>query len=142
MVGIIITGHSNFATGIVSAVRLVAGEQKNLEVVDFYDTYSTEELRTKLIEALDRLDGCEDIIVFTDIVGGSPFKVSAEIAATSNKNIKIISGTNLGMLLENVMVRDMDTDFDELVDTAISTGKQQVLKFEMCRETEENHEGI
>ena len=41
MVGIIITGHSNFATGIVSAVRLVAGEQKNLEVVDFYDTYST-----------------------------------------------------------------------------------------------------
>ena len=69
MVGIIITGHSNFATGIVSAVRLVAGEQKNLEVVDFYDTYSTEELRTKLIEALDRLDGCEDIIVFTDIVG-------------------------------------------------------------------------
>lgn len=63
MVGIIITGHSNFATGIVSAVRLVAGEQKNLEVVDFYDTYSTEELRTKLIEALDRLDGCKDIIV-------------------------------------------------------------------------------
>jgi len=45
-------------------------------------------------------------------------------------------------LLENVMVRDMDTDFDELVETAISTGKQQVLKFEMCRETGEDHEGI
>lgn len=31
MVGIIITGHSNFATGIASAVKLVAGQQKNLE---------------------------------------------------------------------------------------------------------------
>lgn len=35
MVGIIITGHSNFATGIASAVKLVAGQQKNLEAVGF-----------------------------------------------------------------------------------------------------------
>lgn len=116
MVGIIITGHSNFATGIASAVKLVAGQQKNLEAVDFPDTYSTEELETKLTEALDKLEEC--------------------------KNIKIISGTNLGMLIENVMMRDMDINFDELVETAISTGKQQVLKFEMCRETETDQQGI
>ena len=138
MVGIIITGHSNFATGIASAVKLVAGQQKNLEAVDFPDTYSTE----KLTEALDKLEECKNIIFFTDIVGGSPFKISAELAATSSKNIKIISGTNLGMLIENVMMRDMDINFDELVETAISTGKQQVLKFEMCRETETDQQGI
>ena len=56
--------------------------------------------------------------------------------------VKIISGTNLGMLIENVMMRDMDINFDELVETAISTGKQQVLKFEMCRETETDQQGI
>ena len=134
MVGIIITGHCNFATGIASAVKLVAGQQKNLEAVDFLDTYSTE--------ALDKLEECKNIIFFTDIVGGSPFKISAELAATSSKNIKIISGTNLGMLIENVMMRDMDINFDELVETAISTGKQQVLKFEMCRETEADQQGI
>lgn len=142
MVGIIITGHSNFATGIASAVKLVAGQQKNLEAVDFPDTYSTEELKTKLTEALDKLEECKNIIFFTDIVGGSPFKISAELAATSSKNIKKISGTNLGMLIENVMMRDMDINFDELVETAISTGKQQVLKFEMCRETETDQQGI
>ena len=139
MVGIIITGHCNFATGIASAVKLVAGQQKNLEAVDFPDTYSTEELKIKLI---DKLEECKNIIFFTDIVGGSPFKISAELAATSSKNIKIISGTNLGMLIENVMMRDMDINFDELVETAISTGKQQVLKFEMCRETETDQQGI
>ena len=42
MVGIIITGHCNFATGIASAVKLVAGQQKNLEAVDFLDTYGYE----------------------------------------------------------------------------------------------------
>ena len=141
MVGIVITGHNNFATGIFSAVKLVAGEQKNVEAVDFLDTYSTEDLRSRLMEALNRLEECEDIIVFTDIVGGSPFKVSAEIASTSDKNIKIISGTNLGMLIENVLIRDMSTNFDQLVETAISTGKQQVLKFEMSKE-EESMEGI
>ena len=112
MVGIIITGHCNFATGIASAVKLVAGQQKNLEAVDFPDTYSTEELKTKLTDALDKLEECKNIIFFTDIVGGSPFKISAELAATSSKNIKIISGTNLGMLIENVMMRDMDINFD------------------------------
>lgn len=56
--------------------------------------------------------------------------------------VKILSGTNLGMLIENVMMRDMDINFDELVETAISTGKQQVLKFEMCRETEADQQGI
>ena len=86
----------------------------------------------------DKVNRC----FFTDIVGGSPFKISAELAATSSKNIKIISGTNLGMLIENVMMRDMDINFDELVETAISTGKQQVLKFEMCRETEADQQGI
>ena len=89
-----------------------------------------------------KLEECKNIIFFTDIVGGSPFKISAELAATSSKNIKIISGTNLGMLIENVMMRDMDINFDELVETAISTGKQQVLKFEMCRETETDQQGI
>ena len=142
MVGIIITGHSNFATGIASAVKLVAGQQKNLETVDFPDTYSTEELKIKLTEALDKLEECKNIIFFTDIVGGSPFKISAEIAATSSKNIKIISGTNLGMLIENVMMRDLDINIDKLVENAISTGKQQVLKFEMCREMEADWQGI
>lgn len=127
MVGIIITGHSNFATGIASAVKLVTGQQKNLEAVDFPDTYSTEELKIKLTEALDKLEECKNIIFFTDIVGGSPFKISAELAATSSKNIKIISGTNLGMLIENVMMRDMDINFDELVETAISTGNNRFL---------------
>ena len=65
MVGIIITGHSNFATGIASAVKLVAGQQKNLEAVDFPDTYSTEELKTKLTEALDKLEECKNIIFFS-----------------------------------------------------------------------------
>ncbi len=142
MVGIIITGHSNFATGIASAVKLVAGQQKNLETVDFPDTYSTEELKIKLTEALDKLEECKNIIFLTDIVGGSPFKISAEIAGTSSKNIKIISGTNLGMLIENVMMRDMDINIDKLVENAISTGKQQVLKFEMCREMEADWQGI
>lgn len=99
-------------------------------------------MKTKLTEALDKLEECKNIIFFTDIVGGSPFKISAEIAATSSKNIKIISGTNLGMLIENVMMRDMDINIDKLVENAISTGKQQVLKFEMCREMEADWQGI
>ena len=36
----------------------------------------------------------------------------------------------------------MDINIDKLVENAISTGKQQVLKFEMCREMEADWQGI
>ena len=88
MVGIIITGHSNFATGIASAVKLVTGQQKNLEAVDFPDTYSTEELKIKLTEALDKLEECKNIIFFTDIVGARHLKFQQNLLLRVVKILK------------------------------------------------------
>lgn len=35
MVGVIVTGHGNFATGILSSLKLISGEQQHIVGVDF-----------------------------------------------------------------------------------------------------------
>lgn len=142
MIGLIVTGHANFASGITSSVNLVAGEQEAYRSVDFLTTYGLEELTEEITKAIDELKDCESIIIFTDLRGGTPFNVAAQIGH-GKENIRIIAGTNLPMLVEIVMLRKVVDDVDALVETAIATGKEQVLKYEFKKAVqEETEDGI
>ncbi|MGG7076414.1 PTS galactosamine/N-acetylgalactosamine transporter subunit IIA [Clostridium sardiniense] len=130
MVGIIVTGHGNFASGILSSLRLIAGEQEKLLGVDFTDDDSTESLEVKLQEAIQGLE-CDEVLVLSDLAGGSPFKVSVMLSQKlSNKNIRVISGTNLGMILETSLCRD-GMGVDDLVDFAMNSGISSIKAFEL-----------
>ena len=93
MIGLIVTGHGHFATGLTSSIDLIAGPQDNYVAVDF-DGEGTEKLENDLKAAIEKLSGCEGIIVFSDLAGGSPFKTAAIVTA-GNPNVKVIAGTNL-----------------------------------------------
>ncbi|MCQ4957072.1 PTS fructose transporter subunit IIA, partial [Veillonella parvula] len=70
--------------------------------VDFLPTYGTEELTEEIAKAMDELKDCEGIIIFTDLMGGSPFNVAASLGH-GKENVRIVAGTNLPMLVEIVM---------------------------------------
>ena len=136
MIGLLVTGHANFGTGITSSVNLIAGEQEAYKAVDFLPTYSTEDLTCELTKALDELKDCEGVIIFTDLMGGTPFNVSAQIGH-GKENIRIVAGTNLPMLVEIVMSRKFMDNLDELVDSVLETGKEQVTKYEFKQVVQE-----
>ena len=75
MIGLIVTGHGHFASGMTSSINLIAGAQENYIAVDF-DGEGTEKLENDLKEAIDKLSNCEGIIIFSDLAGGSPFKTA------------------------------------------------------------------
>ena len=56
MIGLIISGHGNFASGLRSSLKLIAGEPCNVEYVDFEETDSIEDLRKKYYISLKNLD--------------------------------------------------------------------------------------
>lgn len=129
MVGIIVTGHGHFATGVTSSVDLIAGPQKDYVAVDF-DGTGEEKLTEDLKNALEQLKDCNGILVFSDLPGGSPFKMSVMLTQ-GNANVEVIGGTNLPMLCEIVMARGFVEDVHSLCDMALNTGKEQVVKFEL-----------
>lgn len=142
MIGLLVTGHANFASGITSSVNLIAGEQEAYRYVDFFPTYSLEDLSRELGKAMDELKDCESILVFADLVGGTPFRTAVEVGYPRG-NVTVIGGSNLPMLLEVAMARKFEEDVEELTKTALETGKEQVLKYEFeAVEQEISDDGI
>lgn len=148
MIGILVTGHGHFASGLSSSLDLIAGTPENYEAVDFLASDSTETLSAKLKEALARLSGCtEGIVVFTDLAGGSPFKVAAELSVQQPQPpIVVVSGTSLGMLAEANMSRTFtESTVQEFADQIVELGKTLPMRFEYtpAQDTEaEDGEGI
>ncbi|MCI1664805.1 MAG: PTS sugar transporter subunit IIA [Atopobiaceae bacterium] len=131
MIGIIVTGHGSFATGMTSALKLIVGDVEGYESVDFDSLEGTDDLERDLTAALDALSGCDGTLVFCDLVGGSPFKTAVTLGV-AREGVRVMAGTNLGTLIETYMTRDSAANVDELADRAVETAKKQVTLFQMA----------
>lgn len=57
--------------------------------------------------------------------------------------IVVLSGSNLGMLVEANLTRGFASDIDSLASQTIETGKTQVMRFELVQHEEvESEDGI
>lgn len=143
MIGLIISGHGNFASGLHSSIKLIAGEPVNVQYVDFNESDSTETLKEKYYTSLKAIDNCDSILAITDLAGGSPFKTLVEVKTEIEKPMEVIGGTNLPMALEISMTKDIIEDLHSLVESALEIGKNGVVKFEfIAHEEVESEDGI
>lgn len=136
MIGIIVSGHGKFASGISAALELIMGQQEYYEVIDFPYGDTIHELETNIKQTLEKLSDCENILAFTDLLSGSPFNVLS-MESLKDSKIKVIYGTNLGMLVESVMKRNIELPFEQIVSEAIEIGKQQIGLFEFIEDNDE-----
>ena len=105
MLGIILTGHGGFASGMEKAMKQILGEQSQFIAIDFPETSTTALLTSQLEQAVSELDAQQDIVFLTDLLGGTPFRV-ASTRAMQRQGTEVITGTNLQLLLEMVLERD------------------------------------
>ncbi|MCY6960573.1 PTS galactosamine/N-acetylgalactosamine transporter subunit IIA [Clostridium brassicae] len=140
MIGIIVSGHGNFASGIMSSLELIAGKQEKVIGIDFTIEDNTESLESKLRAAANELIDCEGILFLTDIVGGTPFKTCA-LLTQNIENSKVIAGTNLGMLLEVSLSRESAT-VEELKNMSLESGKNAIKAYETKAKKQVSSNGI
>ena len=105
MLGIILTGHGGFASGMEKAMKQILGEQSQFIAIDFPETSTTALLTSQLEQAVSELDAQQDIVVLTDLLGGTPCR-GASTLAMQRQGTEVITGTNLQLLLEMVLERD------------------------------------
>lgn len=129
MVGCIITGHGTFAEGMLGAFEMIAGQQDALVAVPFHEDEAGE-FPDKLAAAIDGLLAKGEVVVFTDLMGGTPFNQSMMQAAQKD-GIQVVSGTNLPMLLEAVMSREESTTAQDLCKVAVEAGQTGVAHAEL-----------
>lgn len=146
MVGILITGHGHFATGLGSSLQLITGITENVALVDFEADHSTDILKANLHKAMDSLKDCDGILVLSDLAGGSPFNNAVVCKAErSEQKIEVVAGTNLPMVIEGASMMAAYDDPLELSETLIPTGKDYIVRFELVEhqdEVDDDEDGI
>ena len=101
---IIITGHNNFASGILSSLTMIAGVKDNVYAVDFLSSDNDNTLEDKFNKIIsDNKDS--EILFVCDLMGGTPFKVASKLAFTNN-SYEVVTGINLGGLIDTSMKLD------------------------------------
>jgi PTS system N-acetylgalactosamine-specific IIA component len=120
MIGIVVSGHINFASGVQSAVRAIAGEQAQMKFVDFVETMSTDDLEADLRVAAAEVNSGEGVLFLTDIPGGSPSNRATAIMMDTPL-VEVIGGANLPMIVNAAFERD-GVELSELVEIVLEIG--------------------
>ncbi len=122
MIKILLASHGKLADGIYSSLKIIMGEQNNIETLC---AYMEEEFNLKQ-EISDRLKDLSDedkLIVVTDIFGGS---VNNEFMSNLNrKNLYLIAGLNLPLVMELINISN-ENDLENLIMEAIENSKKSI----------------
>ncbi len=131
MIGVIVTGHGTFASGMKEAVRLLAGRPESFEAVDYLQEDSTDDYEAKVRAALSALKGCSGILILADLLEAAPYKVCADVRkkVIDSSRIEIVAGVNLGMLTQVNLARGYVSSVRDLADLAVEEGRHHIIRY-------------
>ncbi|MEO0072973.1 MAG: hypothetical protein ABIK10_06055 [candidate division WOR-3 bacterium] len=124
MVAGILVGHGELPYALYNTVKRIIGEQDNFVVIS-NERLSAEELKKNILLAIEKLKP-HDIIIFTDLLGGSCAIASRQILAQAKENVGIISGVNVGMLIKYFQYRS-SCNFSALLTLVADCGKAEIV---------------
>lgn len=145
MIGLIVTGHGHFASGVRSSMELVTGAAENARFVDFQVEDIPETLGEKFDQARKELSGCDGILFLCDLAGGTPYKTAVERSILGgNVPMEVVGGISLPMLLEGAMTAAEHTSPLELAEELMECGRESLERFQLSAplEPEEDSDGI
>jgi mannose/fructose-specific phosphotransferase system component IIA len=119
----LIATHGAFAKGVKSALDMIAGEMENISLIQAYldESRSVED---ELADVLATISDTDELVIFTDLLGGSVNNIMLRNALRDN--VHIVSGFNLPLLIE-IALSDVDTPIAEVIEEAINNAKRQMV---------------
>ena len=103
-VAVLLMSHGDLAREAMKSAEMVFGKQENYETMSVFLADQVDDLKQEMYEKVDRLDTSKGLLVFTDIVGGTPMNLAGNLL--DRDNTILCSGLNLPMLIEALMNRD------------------------------------
>lgn len=119
----LIATHGRLANGIKSSLDIIIGEVENVFVIEAY-VEENKGIEAEIEFVMKNIGEQDELIVFTDLLGGS---ITNQILRfTQGKNVHVISGFNLALLIE-VLMGDSNVPAAEIIESAIANAKDQMV---------------
>lgn len=117
----VVVGHGAMASGMVDAVRRIAGVTDDVLTAVSNEGKGPDALRDELTRMTASAPG--PVVVFTDMHAGS-CAVAARVACRSQGRSAVVCGVNLPMLLDFVFHRDIP--LETLVPKLVEEGRTAI----------------
>lgn len=123
MIGLILTGHGKFASGMHHAQTMIAGSLPHIVAIEFQEQMNLDHYQNLIQEQVTAMIATYGaVLILTDLKGGTPFNVSMQVANVIDK-AQVISGTNLPMVIEGTLLSQVSDDPVSLAQQLITTGQ-------------------
>lgn len=117
--------HGYFAEGMYSSLKMLIGEQSNVSTLCAYVT-DNYDLKAEATAIIDKLNEEDELIIITDIFGGSINNEFMNIIGETSKKIHLIAGLNLPLVIELVSKQNNEEDTRDIISDVLVASKETI----------------
>lgn len=122
---VLVLSHGKLAGSLVETVEFIYGSSEEIAYMNMPNPFdqSQYERDIRIIVEENKESG---VLVLCDLFGGSPFLTCTKIIRDYWDQMELLTGVNLGMLLE-IMSGIEELNIKDLKDKALNAGKDSVV---------------
>lgn len=136
MYNLMIITHGPLALALKETLKMFTGNVEDVYAVGLTET-GVEEFREKVNKALEECyEEGNELLVLVDLFGGTPFNISMLDIKNKYKNVEIIAGANLPLVIEASILRD--SNLSDVIETLKESAKGAVLSPERTDSSEDD----
>ena len=125
MIGIVVVTHGKLGEALLESASMFVSDNRLTRAVSFFPGEGVEDLMASVRTAVNELRADVGVLALVDLPGGSPAR-AVGLLLLEKERMAMVSGVNLPMLVEVLMLRDSMT-LSELADYAVQTGTEGIV---------------
>jgi PTS system mannose-specific IIA component len=131
MKGILLISHNGLAEAMLETAKMIYGDaDKQIKTIGLKVGESQESFDKRIDAVIKELDTGEGVIALVDLLGGTPCN---RLAKFVGDNLTILTGMNLGMVLETIVARDNEgLNINLLLDSS----RESIVHYNMLLDTD------
>ena len=120
---VLLVGHGKLPSALADTVEFIYGSKEGIQAVDMPEPFDQDKYETTIKETIKNNDFT---LFLCDLLGGSPFLTCSRIMKDHMEKAELLTGVNLGMLLELMPVLE-NCELNELKEKAIHAGRDGII---------------
>ena len=120
MIGFVVAAHGHLASELLATAQQIIGTVPQSASCSVDTAASPEEIRQRIGEAVREVDTGAGVIVFADLIGGSPCVQSLFLCR--QRHLEVVTGVNLPILLKAQALRTTQLSLPDLAHALVEYG--------------------
>lgn len=123
---ILIATHGGLCDGLLDAFHMFAADVSQVNAIGLTDT-GIDDFRKRLTAGVEESLAKGDVLILTDLLGGSPYNESYALFLRNPEHIRLVAGVNFPMLMEAGVLAMSSDDLEGVAAAAVAAGAAGIV---------------